>query len=146
MKQLDLELQKRLLVIEIDESLEALNIHSWNNQPLEFICKGPDLTEEIAEEFSKPVKSSHGEDGFINYLYESKEIVYSPAFVTALESFISAIESKGYYWGENPHGEEPQDIPDLGEFTVMMRKKHKAWRESESRTFNLDKTLIFEIP
>ncbi|WP_137905410.1 hypothetical protein [Chryseobacterium sp. 2VB] len=150
MKQLEIKTNKRLLIVE------GGFMYYHNGSPLKYICKGSDLTEEVAEEFSKPVKSSHGKDGFINYLYESKEIVYSPAFVTALESFISAIESKGFIWGVNkvkyPNKESYgyhdninilDDPPgwDEKEFYEDLDK----WREAESMTFNPSKCIIFEI-
>lgn len=159
MKQLEIKTNKRLLIVEFPEMPEVYKHNKefiffkfkkeneYNNgairvgfEKIKEICKGPDLTEELAEEFSKHVKSSHGEDGFINYLYESKEIVYSPAFVTALESFISAIESKGYHWGENP--------VKFKENEMNWEKRHKnriEWERAESRTFNPSKCIIFEI-
>ncbi len=170
MKKLEIKTNKRLLIVEYEtdqQASEVLKLHEPENELINIIikdkvnalCKGSELTEELAEEFSKPVKSSHGEDGFINYLYESKEIVYSPAFVTALESFISAIEASGYHWGENPV-KEPR-MSDYGWYASGHPEEDSGWmyedgedkyyeslklfEESESRTFNPSKCIIFEI-
>ena len=145
MKQLELNLKKRLLIVEVprladyefinkdskylrigDEEIK-LNIPTLSK--LEIVCKGSELTEEIAEKI---------------ILFNEKTGLYD-GYYSPLVAFFSAIESKDYYWSKNPLGDEPEDISYLGNFTLMMRKKHQAWKEAESKTFNPEKTLIFEI-
>jgi len=151
MKKLVLELNKRLLIVEVencDVTIDKEGIHFYFlNGGKDFIkgnyhsiCKSSELTEDVAKGL---VGIGSYANTFKNYITNDSH--KSNQKQTSLESFISAIEAKGHYWGENPYGEEPQDISDLGEFTVMMRKKHQAWQEAESRTFHLEKTLIFEI-
>lgn len=136
MKQLELNSQKRLLIVEVDKMMSKYNTENWYQERLskglKLICKGSELTEEIAKELVKNGKINEF-DIYYNYkmdcwLYENK---------TTIDSFISAIEAQGYYWGENP----------LGDYSNAL-KRHiltGTWQEAESKTFNLSKTLIFEI-
>nr|DAG72857.1 MAG TPA: hypothetical protein [Caudoviricetes sp.] len=134
MKQLEVQLQKRILIVDG----EFLFYH--NGRPLKFICKGPDFNEGIAKGLVeiKKVFDTPEVYFFKNYKKEFSDCL------TALPSFISAIESKGYYWGENPvkHPENMEIIPASLGWWLKQAKKHD---EAESRTFNLEKTLIFEI-
>ncbi|CEJ71279.1 hypothetical protein BN1195_03624 [Chryseobacterium oranimense G311] len=140
MKQLELELQKRLLVIEIDESLETLHIHSWNNQPLEFICKGPDFTEDIAKGFVLLIN----ENSHLSYYADYNNKSGCGYYTNSIRSFISAIESKGYYWGEIKSFCYSEEIDPFTGYSENNKKE--VLKEAQSRTFNLEKTIIFEIP
>ncbi|MEA1848975.1 hypothetical protein U9K52_08645 [Chryseobacterium sp. MHB01] len=87
--------------------------------------------------------------GYISYNeIENKmdEHGFNDACPSALESFISSVEAKGYYWAENPFGkEEPEIIEGLGVGTIDLLVENENWKQAESRTFNPGKTLIFEI-
>ncbi|ASK29708.1 hypothetical protein CEY12_06140 [Chryseobacterium sp. T16E-39] len=143
MKSVELDLEKRLLVVEIDESLETLDIYSRNNEPLKKICSGSELTEDLARCLIKRINRIYGltktEFWFKNYT--GSQTGY---FKSAIQSFMCAIESKGYYWGENPI-----NYPKQGSYEALMTTSweglNKRFDEAESRTFNPDKTLIFEI-
>lgn len=150
MKHLELQLQKRLLIVESEDD-KIISYFLWNDgemhQRIKFICKGSELTEEIADEYVEIFDLGF----FVDYNGHSPRCYV----LTALESFISAIEANGYYWGENPEGEEPM----IDDFTYIFHQNNgaetinwdhydfatKQWQESESKTFNPEKTLIFEI-
>lgn len=164
MKQIELELKKRLLIVELPEKCEFAGIkiadkvnptiYYWNERmtkddypiafPLQrkakFICKGSELTEEIAMELVMEMYSSN-EERMMYRDYRSKyddEVVYD-----ALESFISSIEAQGYCWGENP---VKRDNIQTDDGTILnIKYNSKEWQEAELKTFNLSKTLIFEI-
>jgi len=62
------------------------------------------------------------------------------------DAFVGEIEQTGFYWGENPFPKPPNN--DLnGSFLTMMQNFHKEmeYDEAESRTFNPEKTRIYEI-
>lgn len=50
------------------------------------------------------------------------------------EIFDKYAKTQGYYWGENPFNER-----------INAGYTYEKWQKAESRTFNLDKTLIFKI-
>lgn len=150
MKNLELQLKERLLIVESDNEMVVGQYEAdVNGRHIELLCKGSELTEEIAGGMAENYLAEMDSLAvYRNYAVTEKDLEedhWAHCADNALDSFISAIEAQGYYWGENPLGEEPKDIPDLGEFTVMIRKKHQAWREAESCTFNPKKTLIFKI-
>ena len=61
-----------------------------NYKNYEFICKGSDLTEEIASELVEKMRFSFSK-AFLDY----RPYIYSPNhFKSAIKSFISAVESK----------------------------------------------------
>ncbi|WP_312394791.1 hypothetical protein [Chryseobacterium sp.] len=144
MKQLQLDLKKRLLIVEFPNNecefgglLNKRNLYFFTDKmtsddypacfPLqndcEFICKGSELTEKIADDLVHGIKDK-----------------------TALESFISAIEANGYYWGENPIPRPIEDRTHHAKWQIKaFKQKLKNYKESESKTFNPEKTLIFEI-
>ncbi|MEE6129162.1 hypothetical protein V2E39_17315 [Chryseobacterium arthrosphaerae] len=156
MKTLQLDLNKRLLIVEIDmaEFVASMLIGNFfPNYQLEFICKGPDLTDDIAKGFTHSMNFGTDENPDIGYLHSIKSNYWCES---ALESFISAIESNNYHWGENPVKEVKEDDyyfeEDHGEFGKeklwdggAYQQDLKEWLESESRTFNPEKTIIFEI-
>lgn len=136
MKQIELELKKKLFIAE---DYTTGNLDSYckayrKNNPdkyLKFICKGSKLTEEILKDL---VRSAYGE-----YKDYNNAFTWIP---NPKKSFISAIEAQGYYWGENPIGKyEIIDFFKASENTPTLTE----WRKYESKTFNPGKTLIFEI-
>lgn len=128
-KQLELELKKRLLIVEVKENdLEDFSKRKYyfsyeGKNPIKLICKGSELTEDIAGEIILFNENTGLYDGY-----------YSP-----LVAFFSAIDAQGYYWGENPRGET---VPMAFEKDTLCRQ---LWQEAESKNFNPEKTLIFEI-
>lgn len=141
MKQIELNLQKRLLIVEGDRIEQLSAIGTIYAEYGKIICKGSELTEDVAK-------------GFVGNMIENSEIYflyrnYKPhdkSFLdTALESFKSAIEAQGYYWGENPVSLDREKVyRDMGdEFKAdgILR----AWRQAELKMFHPEKTLIFKI-
>ncbi|MEE6130250.1 hypothetical protein V2E39_22820 [Chryseobacterium arthrosphaerae] len=121
MKQLEIKTNKRLLIVEIEmaEIVASMLIGDFfPNYQLEFICKGADLTEEVAEDLVETLWK-----GFKNY-NEKEPVGNYQRFVVknALESFISAIESKGWYW-ENPLGVSTEEIRQMhGDASDMFKE------------------------
>ncbi|QWT88130.1 hypothetical protein KBP46_10010 [Chryseobacterium sp. PCH239] len=152
MKQLEIKTNKRLLIVEFDDMDHLENVLSCdkqgirvctdNDEPTKFICKGSDLTEDIANGFTHSMNFGTDENPDIGYHHSIKD---NYCCGSALESFISAIQSKNYHWGENPVSLEREKIyRNMGD-TFKADGILKAWRESESRTFNPSKCIIFEI-
>ena len=140
MKQIELNLKKRLLIVEenkVDlntlESLESSFI-ALSKGSVKLICKGSELTEEIAIELV-PQKMNVFIPQFWNYK-DREDLFY------AKESVISAIEAQGYYWGENPI-EKPIKYSFFK--SEQFNEKEDEFKDAQSRTFNPEKTLIFEI-
>lgn len=171
MKQIELNLQKRLLIVEVGEIEEIIDVQPDFNIALlegkkfiavkgnhKLIGKGSELTEEIANTYV----SDH------NFYDENRERSYHGykdykhndyALQSALESFTSAIEAQGYYWSENPI--EKPTMEKYGWYTANSQEEESGWmyeegedkyyealnewQNSESKTFNPSKTLIFEI-
>ncbi|MGV2452461.1 UNVERIFIED_CONTAM: hypothetical protein POZ17_19820 [Ralstonia mannitolilytica] len=141
MKQLEIKTNKRLLIVEsenfddrqLDEKHKITLFHNGNI--LKFICKGSDLTEDIAKGF---LHQSIHTGLFAHYVKDIPVNTY--CYKTALESFISAIQSKNYHWGENP--------VKFNENEINWEKRHKNridWERAELITFNPSKCIIFEI-
>lgn len=150
MKQLELELKKRFLIVELPENSTGVHL-SGNNiiynlngsiwvsiikSDVKLICKASELTEEISET-----------------LISKNDVIKSQSKMCGLkfkEGLIKMIESKGYYWGENPI-EKPENYEswakygDYTQYGIKLTKKCMPFCEAESKTFNLSKTLIFEI-
>lgn len=132
MKQLQLNLQKRILIVEaelefepkegteyyVPEDAEELFILPKGNFKL--ICKGSELSEEIA-----------------------KGLVQSPdnfQFLDAENTFIGEIEKKGCYWDNK----KVHSINSQQEFDELWAS-FEDWDNIQSKKFNPEKTLIFEI-
>ncbi|AZB01268.1 hypothetical protein EG359_17340 [Chryseobacterium joostei] len=149
MKQIELDLNKRLLVVEYEteEMKTAIEFatsgatHKINNQKVKFICKGSELTEDIAKGF---LHQSIHTKLFAHYVKGIPVNTY--CYKSYLDSFISAIESKGYHWGENPIEKPIKDQTHCAKWQKKaFNQKFDKYKEAESRTFNPEKTLIFEI-
>lgn len=147
MKSTILNLNKRVLVVDMpricDYEVFKHGIYfQFENGDRDFIdgefdliCKGCELTEEIAGEIILFNENTGLYDGY-----------YSP-----LVAFTSAIEAKDFWWKNNPF-EKPDfmdgsyDNNGFGDVDKRQYKKDlKEWQEAESKTFNPDRTLIFEI-
>ncbi|MCE4064329.1 hypothetical protein LXM63_04430 [Chryseobacterium gleum] len=153
MKQLEITTNKRLLIVEMTGELDTVNVFSWNNKHVEKICKGSDLTDDIAKGFTHSMNFGTDENPDIGYHHSIKDNYWCES---ALESFTSVIESKGFHWGENPVKEVKEEDyyfeEDHGEFGKerlwdggAYQQDLKVWQESESRTFKPSKCIIFEI-
>jgi len=152
MKQIELKLKKRLLIIEkiITANGEEIDISESMIFGIEkmvkakFICKGSEVTEDLVK-------------GFIEYDNEFELFQYYLDTVpimgdTALNAFKSAIMNNGYYWGENPFEYPKQPLfinANLNGFSendvVDFKYEQHQFNEAELKTFNPEKTLIFEI-
>ena len=154
MKTLEITTNKRLLIVEGENESDARAFvyKNYDLLKVDIICKGSEL-EEIAKGLvDKVMNNQHYQN------YNSKEIV-DRWCKTALESFISAIEAQGWFWFENPIDEpkmsdygwyasgNPEE--DSGWMYEEGEDKYyevlKKWQEAESKTFNPEKTWIFEI-
>lgn len=147
MKQLEIKTNKRLLIVEFDDMDHLENVLSCNKQgirfctdndePTKFISKGSDLTEDIAKGFTHSMNFGTDENPDIGYHHAIKDNYWCES---AIESFISAIQSKNYHWGENP--------VKFNENEINWEKGYKNridWERAESRTFNPSKCIIVEI-
>ncbi|MDQ1859286.1 hypothetical protein [Chryseobacterium sp. WLY505] len=157
MKQLEIKTNKRLLIVkgEFPESNVSYTIE-FNGESWKPICKGSDLTEDIAKGFTHSMNFGTDENPDIGYHNSIKDNYWGKS---ALESFISAIESKNYHWGENPV-KEPR-MSDYGWYASGHPEEDGGWmyeegenkyyeslklfEEAQSRTFNPSKCIIFEI-
>ena len=105
MKTLELDLKKKVLIVEIPRLAdyefinkeckylkvgnEEIKLNASTLDKFEFICKGSDITEEIASDLVDYWQNM-ANDGFIFENYKDN----IPKKLTAKKSFISAIESK----------------------------------------------------
>jgi hypothetical protein len=146
MKNLQLDLNKRLLIVEttaVELAASMLIGDFFPEYELDLICKGSELTEDVAYEIV---------DGFdLNYFVDYSHHNPRAYKLTALESFISAIEAAGYHWGKNPEGDQPHNTGLVNSYPTghpLMDKsleEAKKWLDAESLTFNPEKCIIFEI-
>jgi len=106
---------------------------------LEFLCKGSELTEEIASELVE----EHYMSGVRSYeIYNDYRYNDARWLDNALESFISAVESKGFHLLENPiekpiNRDEFYRSEKVDSFEILL----KEWQEAEEKTFK--NPLIF---
>lgn len=153
MKILELDLKKKVLIVdendfdyyELSENGIYFKLEKGYRYYLgwkfEFICKGSELTEEIASylveiEYSGLYKKSF----YIDYDRPSLLLKF------AKESFISAVESKEKFWLENPI-EKPINYNlwakygDYTQYGKVLTEKCLKWKEAEAKTFK--NPLIF---
>lgn len=143
------ELKKEILVIEFPEGYELAGvthgaIYYYDNQmnyedyPLSILVEGSytllDKPDEISEEDAKTFV-----DRDKSVMFEYKNYNGGKRFLTALESFNSALESE-IYW-VNPHGKEEPKCIRYG--TSPERIKNLDWRVAQEKTFDKKRTLIF---
>ena len=105
MKTLELKLKKDVLIVDAEglEITQALIFNKFGNYNLsyyDYICKGSELTEEIASELVDET-IMYEKHKVKCYRYRSYREGFV-AFDNPIESFISAVESKGFYWLKNP--------------------------------------------
>ena len=148
MKILELKLKKDVLIVEIPRLAdyefinkeckylkvgnEEIKLNASTLDKFEFLCKGSELTEEIASELVEMEYSClYKKNFYIDYDRPSLLLKF------AKESFISAVESKEKFWLENPI-----KIIERGEDTEHNRVLNQnKWQEAEEKTFK--NPLIF---
>lgn len=159
-KQLKLDLQKIIIIVEPPKGYTLLHYKGGNsrlgfvntgianpyddvldlsvNGNLKLICKGDELNEEILENIIFRSKIGNYKD----YNYKEGTLqnglldaLRQMSMKTPLESFISAVESKGFWWGEK------ESI-----FSICPRSSGMELYENKakSKTFNPKTTYIFE--
>ena len=153
MKTLELDLKKKVLIVDLP--IDSKNVYMSGNsiiyntdksciaKPIndeyEFLCKGSELTEEIASELVE-LTIMHLTYGGNKHKYRSY-VNYNLGFDNALDSFKSAIESKGFFWMENPISLERVRIYESVGDTFKSNGIKKIWKEVEEKTFK--NPLIF---
>ena len=151
MKILELDLKKKVLIVdendfdyyELSENGIYFKLEKGDRYYLgwkfEFLCKGSELTEEIASELVELtiMYLTYGDN---KHKYRSY-VNYNLGFDNALDSFISAVESKEKFWLENPIGRKPMSY-NLPLYKIGNRCDNlKQWQEAEEKTFK--NPLIF---
>ena len=146
MKVLELELKKHVIIVEIPRLAdyefinkeckylkignEEVKLNASTLDKFEFLCKGSELTEEIASELVETHKNCKR---YIDYTIKER----NRFFDLSIPSFISAVESKEKFWLENPI-----KIIERGEDTEHNRVLNQnEWQEAEEKTFK--NPLIF---
>ena len=157
MKILELKLKRDVLIVEIPRLAdyefinreckylkvgnEEIKLNASTLDKFEFLCKGSELTEEMASELVDYWQNM-ANDGFIFENYKDN----IPKKLTAKKSFISAVESKGFHWLENPI-EKPINYDlwakygDYTQYGKVLTEKCLKWKEAEEKTFH--NPLIF---
>lgn len=154
MKTLELKLKKDVLIADAENGFNHFKIYDdeigfifiENGIPrkelvkgsYKFLCKGSELTEEIASELVE----EHYMSGVRSYeIYNDYRYNDVRWLDNALDSFISAVESKEKFWLENPIGNKPMSY-NLPLYKIGNRcDKLKKWKEAEEKTFK--NPLIF---
>lgn len=142
MKTLELDLKKKVLIIDAENGFNHFKIYDdeigfifiENGIPrkelvkgsYKFICKGSELTEEIASEFMSDFDAFN--EFTLNYEY--------------LINLIYMIACKGFHWLENPiekpiNRDEFYKSEKVDSFEILL----KEWQEAEAKTFK--NPLIF---
>ena len=145
MKKLELKLKKDVLIVDIPRLADyefinkeskylkignvEIKLNASTLDKFEFLCKGSELTEEIASELVDYWQNM-ANDGFVFENYKDN----IPKKLTAIKSFISAVESKEKFWLENPI-EKPKY------YDKILTRNCLIWQEAEEKTFK--NPLIF---
>ena len=137
MKTLELKLKKDVLIVDaINEKIAYGIIFQKNGikkvNDYEFLCKGSELTEEIASELVENYE--------INFYVDYNAPNHYGYCFTAKESFISAVESKEKFWLENPI-KHPKDYEVFPDSLSLYAEQEKLHFEAEEKTFR--NPLIF---
>lgn len=152
MKQLQLDLKERLLIVEYETeaecAVECALMHAFKNpnivnhgHKVKPICNGSDLTEEIAKGF---LHQSIHTGLFAHYVKDIPVNTY--CYKTALEAFGAVIYAYGYHWGENPVKKPVVLVQNLNyQQKCDFKNRMERFNYNESRTFNPSKCIIFEI-
>ena len=153
MKTLELKLKKDVLIVDAENGFNHFKIYddeigfifTENGIPrkelvkgsYKFLCEGSELTEEIASELVEMEYDNFANEWFKDYKIITDDDEDDYLFLNAKPSFISAVESKGFYWLENPI-----EIIERGEDTEHNRViNQNKWQEAEEKTFR--NPLIF---
>ena len=155
MKILELDLKKKVLIVdendfdyyELSENGIYFKLEKGDRYYLgwkfDFLCKGSELTEEIASELVE----EHYMSGVRSYeIYNDYRYNDARWLDNALDSFISAVESKEKFWLENPI-EKPINYDlwakygDYTQYGKVLTEKCLKWKEAEEKTFK--NPLIF---
>ena len=153
MKTLELKLKKDVLIVDAENGFNHFKIYddeigfifTENGIPrkelvkgsYKFLCEGSELTEEIASELVEMEYDNFANEWFKDYKIITDDDEDDYLFLNAKPSFISAVESKGFYWLENPI-----EIIERGEDTEHNRVLNQnEWQEAEAKTFR--NPLIF---
>ena len=132
MKKLELQLKKELLIVDLENESSG-----FINGDYEFLCDGSELTEEIASELVE----EHYMNGIRSYeIYNDYKYNDSRWLDNALDSFISAVENKGFYWLKNPIDEPNKYVQKCMSFENLSNQ-FKLFDEKEEKTFK--NPLIF---
>ena len=139
MKKLELKLKKDVLIVDAencgyisDMSMMVLGGTIYNlPEGYELLCKGSELTEEIASEL---VETTWIHDKKILCKYKNYNSEGDGSYFSAVKSFISAVESKGFYWLENPIPEPNKYVQRCMSFENLSNQ-FKLFDEKEEKTF-----------
>ena len=158
MKTLELKLKKDMLIVEIPRLAdyefinkeckylkignEEIKLNASTLDKFEFLCKGSKLTEEIASELVE-LTIMHLTYGDNKHKYRSY-VNYNLGFDNTIDSFISAVESKDFYWLK--HNVKSFSLYDPRSKTGCHDLEEedtitKQWQEAEEKTFR--NPLIF---
>ena len=153
MKTLELKLKKDVLIVEIPRLAdyefinreckylkvgnEEIKLNSSTLDKFEFLCKGSELTEEIASEL---VQTTWIHDKKILCKYKNYNSEGDGSYFSAVKSFISAVESKEKFWLENPIDEPNKYVQRCMSFENLSNQ-FKIFDEKEEKTFK--NPLIF---
>ena len=153
MKILELDLKTKVLIVEIPRLAdyefinreckylkvgnEEIKLNASTLDKFEFLCKGSDLTEEIASDLVE----EHYMNGIRSYeIYNDYRYNDSRWLDNAKDSFISAVESKGFFWLKNPIDEPNKYVQKCMSFENLSNQ-FKLFDEKEEKTFK--NPLIF---
>ena len=153
MKTLELKLKKKVLIVEIPRLAdyefinreckylkvgnEEIKLNASTLDKFEFLCKGSELTEEIASELVE----EHYMSGVRSYeIYNDYRYNDARWLDNALDSFISAVESKKFHWLENPIDEPNKYVQRCMSFENLSNQ-FKLFDDKEQKTFR--NPLIF---
>ena len=139
MKILELKLKKEVIIVE-NEFENKIDFIDNELGIFYFLCKGSELTEEIVSELVE----EHYMSGVRSYeIYNDYRYNDARWLDNALDSLISAVESKEKFWLENPIGEEPRSYSEVieGVSPDELMENLKEWQEAEEKTFH--NPLIF---
>lgn len=152
MKVLRLQLEKNISIVEYDSieecRMEQLACLAFEEIDRKFICKASELTEKKCLGLVRDIWNEDGSKYYNDYSYNFYAWVD-----TALLSFMSAVKQNGYYWDENPIEYPDKNNPKYydepfngkGFYNEIYSHDLVEWKKIQEKTFNLDKTLIFEI-
>lgn len=137
MKTLELKLKKDVIIVDaiIQYIADGIIFQKFGVKTLsefEFLCKGSELTEEIASEFFE-------HDDFLN-CFEAYIDTVPSIDESALKLLIKIFESKGFHWLENPI-KHPKDYEVFPDSLSLFAEQEKLHLEAEEKTFK--SPLIF---